>query len=60
MREKKISAKRKAYIGLMRALMAAAAVLTCALVLFLIIYVLCKGIPNISWELLPDLGLPDP
>ena len=52
MREKKISAKRKAYIGLMRALMAAAAVLTCALVLFLIIYVLCKGIPNISWELL--------
>ena len=52
MREKTVSAKRKAYIGLMRALMAAASVLTCALVLFLIIYVLCKGLPNISWELL--------
>ena len=52
MREKTVSAKRKAYIGLMRALMAAASVLTCALVLFLIIYVLCKGLPSISWELL--------
>ena len=52
MREKTVSAKRRAYIGLMRALMAAAAVLTCALVLFMIIYVLCKGLPNISWELL--------
>ena len=52
MREKTVSAKRRAYIGLMRALMAAASVLTCALVLFLIIYVLCKGLPNISWELL--------
>ncbi|MGM9545017.1 MAG: phosphate ABC transporter permease PstA [Vescimonas sp.] len=26
--------------------------LTCALAAFLIIYVLCKGIPNLSWELL--------
>ena len=52
MLEKKISGKRKAYIGVMKALMWIAAGLTCALVLFMIIYVLAKGIPNISWELL--------
>lgn len=32
--------------------MAVSVVLTCALVLFLIIFVLTKGIPNLSWELL--------
>ena len=47
-----ISARRRAYIGLMRTLMAIAVILTAALVLFLIIYVLAKGLPNISWELL--------
>ena len=52
MLEKKISGKRKAYIGVMKGLMWIAAGLTCALVLFMIIYVLAKGIPNISWELL--------
>ena len=52
MLENKISGKRKAYIGVMKALMWIAAGLTCALVLFMIIYVLAKGIPNISWELL--------
>ena len=36
----------------MRTLMAIAAILTGALVLFLIVYVLAKGIPNITWELL--------
>ena len=35
----------------MRALIWLAAALTCALVLFLIGYVLYKGIPNLSWEL---------
>ena len=35
----------------MRALMWLAAALTCALVLFLIGYVLYKGVPNLSWEL---------
>lgn len=48
----KISAKRKACIGLMRALMAVAAVLTCALVLFFDSVCAVKGLPNISWELL--------
>ena len=52
MKIKHISPKRKAYIALMRTLMAIAAILTGALVLFLIVYVLAKGIPNISWELL--------
>ena len=46
------SARRKAYIILMHALMGAAAVLTCALVLFMIGYILGNGIPNITWEML--------
>ena len=52
MKTKHISPQRKAYIALMRTLMAIAAILTGALVLFLIVYVLAKGVPNISWELL--------
>ena len=36
----------------MRALMYLSAALTAGLVLFMIIYVMAKGIPNISWELL--------
>ena len=46
-----ISRKRKAYIGTMKALMVISAALTCSLVLFLIAYVLVKGIPHITWEL---------
>ena len=46
------SARRRAYIILMRTLMGAAAVLTCALVLFMIGYILGNGIPNITWEML--------
>ncbi len=44
--------KRKIYIGLMRAAMMLCTALTAALVLFLLGYVLVKGIPNITWELL--------
>ena len=44
--------KRKLYIVLMRGLMVVSTVLTVALVLFLMSYVLVKGLPNISWELL--------
>ncbi len=44
--------KRKLYIILMRALMVVSTALTAALVLFLLGYVLIKGIPNITWELL--------
>ena len=49
-----VSKKRKIYIALMRILMAICTVSTCALVLFLVIYVLVKGIPNISWKLLSE------
>lgn len=52
MLKKKALGKRKAYIGLMRALMWISTGLTCALVLFLIGYVMVKGVPNISWQLL--------
>lgn len=49
---KALLTKRRAYAGLMRALMLFSVLLTGALVLFLIGYVLWKGIPNITWELL--------
>ena len=45
---KNISRKRRIYIGVMKTLMGIAAVLTSSLVLFLIVYVFVKGIPNIS------------
>ena len=48
----RLSRKRRGYIGLMRALIYACAALTGALVLFLIAYVLGKGVPHITWELL--------
>lgn len=52
MKKKAISGSRRAYILTMRILMGAAAVITAALVLFLIAYVLIKGLPNVSWTLL--------
>ena len=47
MKKKAISGSRRAYILTMRILMGAAAVITAALVLFLIVYVLGKGLPHI-------------
>ena len=44
--------KRNAYIWTMRILMWLAASITAALTLFLLSYVLVKGLPNITWELL--------
>ena len=44
--------KRNAYIWVMRMLMWLAAGITAALTLFLLMLVLIKGLPNISWELL--------
>ena len=44
--------KRNVYIWAMRVLMWLAAGITAALTLFLLGYVLVKGLPNISWELL--------
>ena len=48
----RLSGKRRAYVVIMKALMGAATALTAALVLFLIVYVLRKGLPNLSWQLL--------
>ena len=50
--ETTFSPRRKVYAAVMRILMLVCAGLACALAAFLIIYVLCKGIPNLSWELL--------
>ncbi len=44
--------KRNVYVWTMRVLMWLAAGITVALTLFLLGYVLIKGLPNISWELL--------
>ncbi len=44
--------KRKIYINIMRGAMVASTAVTAALTLFLVIYVLAKGLPHISWELL--------
>ena len=52
MKNNRLSLRRRLYIGTMRALMGLSAFLTCALVLFMIVYVLARGLPNITWELL--------
>ena len=52
MQKKTISTKRKAYILAMRCMMWLSIGITVALVLFLLGYVLSKGLPNITWELL--------
>ena len=52
MEHSSFSTRRRLRIGLLRALMGVATALTAALVLFLIVYVLAKGLANITWELL--------
>ena len=52
MENRRIPGRRKAYIVLMRMLMGIAVTLTSALVIFLIVYVLAKGLPNVTWKLL--------
>jgi phosphate transport system permease protein len=48
----KVSRNRKLYSGVMRGLMGVSVGLTCLLVLFLIGYVLIRGVPGITWEFL--------
>ncbi len=48
----KMSKSRRTYIITLKIFMALATVFTCAIVIFLIVYVMVKGIPNISWEML--------
>jgi phosphate transport system permease protein len=52
MQHNSLPARRKLYIGMMRVLMWLAVSIAGALVLFLVSYVLIKGIPSITWELL--------
>ncbi|MDO4566622.1 MAG: phosphate ABC transporter permease PstA [Oscillospiraceae bacterium] len=47
-----VSAKRRTYALIMKALMWLALFISCSLVAFLAVYVLARGLPNISWELL--------
>ena len=46
------SARRRIWGGTMRGVMLLCAAVTCALAVFLIVYVLVKGVPNLSWQLL--------
>lgn len=52
MLNKKLPRKRSAYLLAVKAAMALSVAATSALVLFMVGYVLVKGIPNITWELL--------
>ena len=52
MDKREFSARRRIWGGTMRGLMVLCAAVTCALAVFLIIYVLVKGVPNLSWQLL--------
>ena len=51
-RKEALSPRRRGYIALMKTLLHIAAALTCALVLFLIGYVLWRGLHGLSWEFL--------
>lgn len=44
--------KRKAYIWIMKILMWISVAITCGLVVFVIGFILYKGVPNITWKLL--------
>lgn len=44
--------KRKIYANVMKALMYVSVIITVGLALFMIIYVLAKGLPNVTWQLL--------
>lgn len=52
MDKREFSARRRIWGGTMRGLMLLCAAVTCALAVFLIVYVLVKGVPNLSWQLL--------
>ncbi len=50
--DKKMPARRKLYIGALRVLMWISVGLTVALAVFLIGFVMIKGLPHVTWELL--------
>ena len=47
-----LSASRRAWNGAMRFLLYAAAAIICALLVFLIGYILYRGVPSLSWQFL--------
>lgn len=51
MEAKKLSGKRRFYIGMMKVFMGISVGITCGLLLSILGYVMGKGIPNITWEL---------
>ena len=55
MDKREFSARRRIWGGTMRGLMLLCAAVTCALAVFLIVYVLVKGVPNLSWQLLSTM-----
>lgn len=52
MHDSKISKTRKMYIMFMRVIMWISVAAACSLVVFMIVYIFAKGLPNLSWELL--------
>ena len=52
MDKREFSARRRIWGGTMRGLMVLCAAVTCALAVFLIVYVFVKGVANLSWQLL--------
>ena len=54
MTNQSLSKKRKGFEALMKALMIGSVGLTAVLVVFLLLYVLMRGIPDITWELVSN------
>lgn len=52
MLNKSVSKKRKYYELVVKTMMSISAIVTASLVVFMFLYVIAKGIPNISWELI--------
>ena len=52
MEQQTLSGSRRAYDRVLRFLLALSAVLTCALLLFIIGYIFVKGLPHVTWQLL--------
>lgn len=50
--DKEMTPRRRLYIFRMKALMYLSVTLVCALVVFMIVYVLAKGLPHVNWILL--------
>lgn len=52
MERKKLSRKRRGYILRMSIFMGLSVLFTCGILIFIFVYVMMRGLPNITWELL--------